>query len=368
MHIVQLLPELNQGGVERGVVELNRELVNRGHQSTVISLGGKQVNSIVQDGGNHYTLDLCSKNPLTFFARASKLRTLLKSIRPDILHARSRVPAWLTWQANKTLKLPFITTVHGFNSVNLYSAIMTKGDLVIYSSNAVKTYILENYRVDSDKLRYVPRGIDLEYFNTDLIDQSWIAQFKDKHNLHNRQIVTTVGRITAWKGQDDFIRAIAQAQKSNSAILGLIVGGVWHGKEDYLEELKNLAISCDAEIIFTGSYSQVREIYALSDLVVSPASTKPETFGRVAAEALAMNTPVIASNHGGSCDIILNKINGLLYQPGSFSEIAKSLEIAEHISFQNMHQHIHKNFSLDVMFKYEMNVYKEALEAHLNSS
>ena len=106
MHIVQLLPELNQGGVERGTVELNRELVKRGHQSSVISLGGEQVSSIMQDGGNHYTLDVGSKNPLNFFTRASKLRKLLQSIDPDILHARSRVPAWLTWQANKNSTFP----------------------------------------------------------------------------------------------------------------------------------------------------------------------------------------------------------------------------------------------------------------------
>ena len=161
----------------------------------------------------------------------------------------------------------------------------------------------------------------MQYFREDLVDSLWVDQFKIKYNLHDRQIATTVGRITPWKGQDDFIRAIGQAQKTNPALIGLIVGGVWHGKETYLKELKTLAASYDAEIIFAGSHSQVREIYALSDLVISPASTKPETFGRVAAEALAMNTPVIASNHGGSCDIVLPKINGLLYTPNDSNEL-----------------------------------------------
>lgn len=362
MHIVQLLPELNQGGVERGTVELNRELIKRGHQSSVISLSGKQVNSIVQDGGNHYTLDVCSKNPLNFFARASKLRKLLKSIDPDILHARSRVPAWLTWQANKKLNLPFITTVHGFNSVNPYSAIMTKGDKIIYGSNAIKEHILKNYLVNPDDLYYVPRGIDMEYFREDLVDQLWIDQFKIKYNLHDRQIATTVGRITPWKGQDDFIRAIGQAQKTNPALIGLIVGGVWHGKESYLEELKTLAASCDAKIIFAGSHSQVREIYALSDLVISSASTKPETFGRVAAEALAMNTPVIASNHGGSCDIVLPKINGLLYTPNDFNEMADTILESESMTFYNMREHIDKNFSIDAMYTCEMDTYRAVLK------
>lgn len=362
MHIVQLLPELNQGGVERGTVELNRELVKLGHQSTVVSAGGKLASVIQDDGGDHITLNLCSKNPFTFFQRSYLLKQVLKKINPDILHARSRIPAWLCWRANNSFNIPVITTVHGFNRVNPYSRIMTQGDLVIYSSLSVKKYILENYGVESHKLRYVPRGIDTEYFNTEQIDQQWITEFKDFHNLHNRQIITTVGRITEWKGHDDFIRAISLAQKSNPRIIALIVGGVWHRKKDYLNELKKLAISCGAEVIFAGSHTHIREIYELSDLVISPASTKPETFGRVAAEALSMNTPVIASNHGGSCDIIINKVNGILYSPKNIQELSHNILSYEHTSFRNMREHIYKNFSLQVMLKLEIDVYTEALK------
>lgn len=117
MHIVQLLPELNQGGVERGTVELSRELVKRGHRSTVISAGGKLAPQIEKDGGRHILLDVCSKNPLTAPRRVHDLRHLISDLRPSVLHARSRVPAWLAWFANKRLRIPFVTTVHGFNSV-----------------------------------------------------------------------------------------------------------------------------------------------------------------------------------------------------------------------------------------------------------
>ena len=368
MHIVQLLPELNQGGVERGTVELNRELVKRGHQSSVISLGGKQVNSIMQDGGNHYTLDVCSKNPLNFFARASKLRKLLQSIEPDILHARSRVPAWLTWQANKKLHLPFITTVHGFNSVNPYSAIMTKGDKIIYGSNAIKQHILKNYPVNPDDLYYVPRGVDTDFFDSKKVDKNWIEKFKDNYQLHERTIISTVGRITPWKGQDDFIRAIADVQKVNPAILGLIVGGVWHDKKDYLKELKELTTTCKAEIVFTGSQSQVREIYALSDVVVSPASTKPETFGRVAAEAMAMNTPVIASAHGGSLDIISDKANGYLFTPQQSAELTEAIHQCLQKPPSQMRTHICTHFSLSNMVSRELEVYHKAAAVHENNT
>lgn len=361
MHIVQLLPELNQGGVERGTIELNRELVKRGHQSSVISLGGKQVNSIVQDGGNHYTLDVCSKNPLTFFLRVSKLRNLLRAIDPDILHARSRVPAWLAWQANKRLQLPFITTVHGFNSVNFYSAIMTKGDCVIYGSNAIKEHILANYPINKNHLYYVPRGVDTDFFNPDKVESNWIEQFKNDYQLHNRTIISTVGRITPWKGQDDFIRAIAEAQKKNPSILGLIVGGVWHGKEAYLEELKRLAYDCKADVIFTGGQTRVREIYSLSDIIISPASTKPETFGRVAAEALAMNTPVIASAHGGSLDIISDKIHGYLFTPQHPTELTQAIHRCLQESPSQMRSHICTHFSLSNMVERELAVCHKAV-------
>jgi glycosyltransferase involved in cell wall biosynthesis len=202
MRIVQLIPELNQGGVERGVIELNRELVKRGHQSIVISAGGKLAPQIDIDGGQHIQLDVCSKNPLTFFTRVLKLKTILLKLQPDILHARSRVPAWLCRFANKTLKIPFVTTVHGFNSVSKYSEIMLKGQRVIYGSSAIKNYVLENYTIDESTMRYVPRGIDMDYFDPAKADQSFIHAFLKEHQLENGLLFTMVGRITEWKGQD----------------------------------------------------------------------------------------------------------------------------------------------------------------------
>ena len=350
MHIVQLLPELNQGGVERGTIELNRELVKRGHISTVISNGGEQAEIIEQDGGYHYTLNISSKNPLTFFQRSWQLRDYLSKIKPDILHARSRVPAWLSWQANKKLQLPFITTVHGFNSVNPYSAIMTKGDLVIYGSTAIKEHILRHYSIDPDKLRYVPRGIDTDYFDPEKVDKKWIDTFKSEHKLLDRKIITTVGRITEWKGQDDFIKAIAQIQKTNPEIIGLIVGGIWHDKKNYFKSLQQLARDLKVDIKFIGSQKNMREIYALSDIVVSAASTKPETFGRVAAEALALNTPVVASAHGGSLDIIQEGVNGYLFPPCNINKLTQQLFNCLQLKEKQMRVSIYNQFSLHSTF------------------
>ena len=359
LHIIQLLPELNQGGVERGTVELSRELIKRGHQSTVISAGGTQATQIEKDGGRHITLDVCSKNPLTLLPRVAKLATELFKLDADILHPRSRVPAWLCHFANRKLKIPCVTTVHGFNSVNKYSEIMTKGERVIYGSAAIKKYVLKNYPVNEQNLRYVPRGIDTEHFNPTTVDQPFIDRFKHQHKLTGKTIITIVGRITEWKGHDTYIRALAEVQKTNPEVVGVVAGGIWHGKNDFFQGLEKLAADLGADIRFVGSQTQVREIYAQSDLVVSAASTKAETFGRTAAEALAMNTPVIASSHGGSLDIIIDGENGLFFEPGNDIELAAKINQALHIKFSNLRKHIENNFSLNRMTEDELAVYRE---------
>ena len=185
MRIVQLLPELNEGGVERGTVELSRELVKLGHESIVISAGGKLQDQIEKEGGKHITFDVCSKNPLTAPLRIFRLRKILKALNPDLLHARSRVPAWLAYLANKKLHLPFVTTVHGFNSVSPYSAIMIKGDKVICVSGAIKSYIQEHYHTADEKITVIPRGIDLEKFNPQNLDQTFIGDFKKSYHLED---------------------------------------------------------------------------------------------------------------------------------------------------------------------------------------
>ncbi len=361
MHVVQLLPELNQGGVERGTVELSRELVNRGHQSTVISAGGELAAQIERDGGRHITLDVCSKNPLSLPLRVHALRSTLRALRPTLVHARSRVPAWLGWFANKRLGLPFVTTVHGFNSIGKYSEIMVKGDRVIYGSSAIKDYILANYTVDETKLRYVPRGIDTHLFDPAKANQDFIREFQDLHSLKKRFVVTIVGRITEWKGHDCFIRALAEVQKTHPEVVGVVAGGVWHDKQDYFDSLVQLVADTGAEIRFTGSQTHVREIYALSNLVVSAASTKPETFGRTAAEALAMDRPVIASAHGGSLDILIDGVNGFLFQPGNHAELSDRILQSLAFDFSDMRPHIVRNFSLEHMTEAELAVYNELL-------
>jgi len=360
MKIVQLLPELNEGGVERGTMELSRELVRLGHESIVISAGGKLQEQIEKDGGKHITFDVCSKNPFTVISRMLKLRKILKELNPDILHARSRVPAWLTYLANKKLQLPFVTTVHGFNSVSPYSAIMAKGDRVICVSGAIKTYIQEHYGTLDEIITVIPRGIDLVKFNPQNTDTDFMAQFSEKYGLKNKLIVTSVGRVTQLKDIETFIAAIAVLKQDHSNVIGLIVGGVREDKQTYFESLKASvkALGVEENIIFTGSQSKVSEIYALSDVVVS-SSKKPESFGRSVAEALALNTPVVATDHGGVLDIIVEGENGFFYPVGDIEALALKISNTRALKFDG-YNYISNHFSLENMVQKTLNVYKKA--------
>ena len=359
MRIVQLLPELNEGGVERGTMELSRELVKLGHESIVISAGGKLEEQIKKDGGSHITFDVCSKNPFTAPFRMIQLREILRDLNPDILHARSRVPAWLTYLANKKLHIPFVTTVHGFNSVSAYSAIMTKGDSVICVSGAIKAYIQKHYHTLEEKITVIPRGIDLEKFNPENIDSEFIRLFKEEYLLTDKFVVTSVGRITQLKDLETFISSIALLKQNHTNIVGLIVGGVREDKQEYFHALEVLVkeLGLDDNVIFTGSQSNVAEIYALSDVVVS-SSKKPESFGRSVAEALALNTPVVATDHGGVLDIIVENENGFFYPVGQSELLAKNIAKCSNLEFDG-YSYINKNFSLGQMVQKTLEVYEK---------
>ena len=361
MRIVQVIPELNEGGVERGVVELNREFVKKGIESFVISAGGKLENQINIDGGNHIKFDVCSKNIFTSFSRVSKLKKLLIEIKPDIIHVRSRVPAWLVHFANKSLQIKVVSTVHGFNSVGFYSSIMQKADAVICVSNSIKEYIQKHYQTAENKITVVARGIDLELFNPKNIDNSFIEDFKKEFDLKDKFIISSVGRVTQLKDYETFIKAILLVKKEIPNVKALIVGGVRSDKEDYLNSLKNLIkeLNLEKNIIFTGSQSKIEQIYALSDVIVS-SSKKPESFGRAVAEAICMNKPVIATNHGGVKDIIIENVNGFFFEVGDDKELAKNILKSRTLKFDG-YGYISNTFSLENMVSKTMTIYRNLM-------
>ena len=362
MHIVQILPELNEGGVERGVVEMNRELVRRGVVSTVISRGGRLAPEIDADGGRHVELDVCGKNMLTFPLRVRRLRRALVEIGPDLVHVRSRLPAWLLRFANTRTGWPVVTTVHGFNSVNPYSRIMTRADRVICVSHAVKAHIQKAYGTPEEKLRVIHRGLDAAVFDPARLDLAFIERFRREQGLIGRFVVTSVGRITPLKDYETFIRAVAAARLKTPEIVGLIVGGARADRRGYENRLVALAAElgvADA-IRFAGSQRKIAEIDHLSDVVVS-CSRKPESFGRSLVEALAMETPVIATRHGGAVEIVREGIDGYLFDPGDVAALAKAIGTVRRRTFVNLRADALTRFAMEKMVERTLAVYQEAL-------
>jgi glycosyltransferase involved in cell wall biosynthesis len=362
MHIVHLLPELHQGGVETVVLCLNRELVRDGHQSTVISAGGQWAAQVEADGGSHIDFDVCSKNPLTFFTRVRKLRTIFSKLSPDLLHAHSRVPAWLTWFANKRLRIPWVTTVHGFNSVSRYSRIMAQGDRVICVSHPVKAFIQHHYGTAGEHISVIHPGLDPAKFDPEKVDSTAVAALKTRFNLDGCFVVSSIGRITGLKDYETFIRAVGQAAKNNPNLRGLIVGHVRADKQDYYEALKALIaeLNLDGVVHIATDLTDMPAIYSASDLVVS-CSKKPESFGLTLIEALAMNTPVIATRHGGPLDIIREGIDGFFFEPGHAEELAPLLIPATTLDTSQLRTNALSRFSEKQMTQDTIDTYCEVI-------
>ena len=311
MKVLQILPELESGGVERGTLELGAFLVEQGHESLVISNGGKMVSDLESAGSRHLVLPVHKKSPLSLRVIPALRRILLEE-RPDILHLRSRVPAWLAWMSYRSLPLNqrprLVSTVHGFYSVNAYSRIMTCGQRVICVSEAIRDYVLRNYRgVPEERLSVIPRGIEpSEYhvgFEADTTWRDrWYAEFPE---TRDRRWIVLPGRLSQLKGQAEFIELFARISRQVPDVHGLIVGGAHPRKRAYAEELRNRVaeLGLGDRLSLTGQRSDLREILSCSSLVLS-LSRQPESFGRTVLEPLALGIPVIGFSDGGVGEIL----------------------------------------------------------------
>jgi len=310
--ILQILPELDCGGVERGTLEVAAELVKRGHRSIVISGSGQMVEQLVSEGSEHIDLPVGKKSIFSAIRLVPKLQKFFSEEKIDVIHARSRLPAWLAYLAWKKLdvnKRPkFMTTVHGPYTVNRYSKIMVSGERIIAISKYIKKYILENYPdVNENKIEIIHRGISKEKFPYGFKpSEDWLKNWQYMHpHLFNKFIITLPGRITRWKGHNDFIEIITDAINAGLNVHGLIAGGTDPGKDSYQKELQTLIKSKDMKDHFTflGQRNDMKEIMSVSNIVLSLAKT-PEAFGRTALEALSLGVPVIAYDHGGAAEVL----------------------------------------------------------------
>ncbi len=311
LSVVQLLPALNGGGVERGTLEVARELVKRGHRSIVISAGGRLVPELVNAGSEHLAWPLGVKSPLTL-RWVWPLRRWLTEQHIDILHVRSRLPAWIGWLAwrgmNPATRPRFVTTVHGLYSVSRYSAIMTRGERVIAVSQTIHDYLRRHYPdLPPERIEVIPRGVNPAEFPCGYQPSAtWLDAWRQQYpQLQNALILTLPGRLSRLKGHEDFIELISRLRQRGLPVYGLIVGGEEPGRQRYAAALRERVRTrgLSEALLFTGHRSDMREIYAVSTLVLS-LSAQPESFGRTALEALSLGTPVVGYNHGGIGEIL----------------------------------------------------------------
>ncbi|RBW48138.1 glycosyltransferase family 4 protein [Marinobacter sp. F3R11] len=364
MRILQALPALYSGGVERGTVEFASDLVRHGHESFVVSNGGPLAKRLQEQGSTHIQMPIHRKSPASF-GQILPMRKLIRDLQPDIIHVRSRMPAWIVRLAWKGLPMhqrpAIVSTFHGMYSVNPYSAIMAKSDHVIAVSNCVRDYVLRNFQVPEQNLTVIQRGVDVDYFQHRALSTVWqqalVTQFPE---LENKHILMMPGRISRWKGQLQFLEAMAEITREKPDCHGIIVGGAEPGKEHFMEELEQhrARLGLAHKVTFLGQRDDMAELYLFSDLVCHM-STKPEPFGRTVTEALSSGTPVVAFNRGGAAETLQACFRDGLVTPDDtheFAQVALRLLNAETSNIE-----IPFRFRLQAQTESTLEVYRKVL-------
>lgn len=310
--VVQLLPALESGGVERSTLEISQALVDAGHRAIVVSAGGRLLSALQKTGAEHITLDIGRKSLFTF-RHLPTLRKLLVLEHADIVHARSRLPAWLGWKAVQgiagTQRPHFVTTMHGLNSPGRYSAVMTYGERVICVSDTVRGYLLQHYpQTDADKLRVIPRGIDTAQFpRVAHPERTLRSEFARQYPqlAGEAPLLLLPGRGTRLKGHIDALRLLAGLRRDGSDARLWLPGAREAGREDYIAEMEAEAakLGIAEAAAFTAATSRIADAYAACDLVLQ-LSRKPESFGRTVIEALSVGRPVLGWAHGGVGELL----------------------------------------------------------------
>jgi glycosyltransferase involved in cell wall biosynthesis len=370
--VLQVLPSLTTGGVERGTVDIAAALTGAGLRAIVVSAGGPMEHDIERVGGEHITLPVDSKNPLVIRKNIAALAKVIRSRRIGLVHARSRAPAWSARSAAQRCGVPFMTTFHGTYNFNnpakkAYNAIMAKGERVIAISEFIGRHIVENYDTPEGRVRVIPRGIDIDTFNPDAVSPERMIQLSQSWRLpDDAPVIMLPGRLTRWKGQSVLIEA---ARRLGRADVRVLLVGDDQGRTGYRDELEAQIARIGAEgiIHLTGPCRDMSAAYMLANVVVST-STDPEAFGRVAAEAHAMGRPVIASDHGGARETVISGETGWLVPPGDADALAQALRTALTMTSEDRDTvaqraiaHVRKNFTKQKMCAATLDIYAELL-------
>ena len=326
--IIQMLPELEEGGVEGETVDFALFLARQGHNSIVISGGGRLVRQLEEGGCHHILWPYIGEKNFRCLPYIGKLKRFLRDEQADILHLRSRLPAWVGYLAWKSLppgqRPGLVTTFHGFYSVNAYSAIMTKGQLVIAVSRVIADHIKKNYQLDASRIRLVHGGFDTKFFNPQAVAPERLEALRRLWRIGNEPLILLPGRLTRLKGHEVFIDSLALLR--NQPFLALCVGGI-DEKSSFTQELRDRiqSLGLADRVRLVGYCHDMPAALMLADLVVSASSAEPESFGKVVVEAMAMGTPVIATAHGGSLETVVDGETGWLVPPGDPPAMAQAI-------------------------------------------
>lgn len=375
--VMQVLPSLGAGGggVERGTVEIAGALTGAGWRSIVVSSGGPMVREVERAGATHIELPVQSKNPFVIRGNTDRLARLAAEHNVDVIHARSRAPAWSALSAARRSGAHFVTTVHGpygfgLPLKRLYNSVMTRGERVIAISEFIRRYILENYKkVDPHHIRLIHRGVNTDIFDPAQVSAARVIQLSEQWRLPDGvPTVMLPGRLTRWKGHHVLLEALARL--GDRPVRCLIVGGE-QGRAAYRRELESLVhkLGLDSSVHLVGECRDMAAAYKIADVVVS-ASTEPEAFGRVVAEAQAMGKPVIAPNHGAAPEIIVPDVTGWLVPPENPAALAEALEFALDLDTVEREtlarkaiRRVHENFTRTRMCEATLDVYRELVGA-----
>lgn len=358
MNVLQILPELKSGGVERGTVDLAKFLKEKGHKAVVVSAGGPLVGDLTAAGVVHYTLPVHKKSPFAIFRSVNALVKIVKREQIDILHARSRVPALVAYWVSRKTHVPFITTCHGFYSKHPLSAVMGWGKFVIVASHVIGRRMRDDFGVPHNKIRMIPRGVNLNEFKT--------KETQDP-TLKKEPVIGIVGRLTPIKGHPLFLKAMARVVRVMPSVKIRIIGDA--PKPQYKEELMLLTrrLGLSHAVEFLGTRYDIPELLSGMSVLAVP-SVGEEAFGRVVIEAGACGVPVVATRIGGLVDIIQHEKEGLLVPADDPKMLAdavirllKEPALAESLAV-SLKRKVEAEFNLELMFQKTLEVYEEALK------
>ncbi|WP_209010937.1 glycosyltransferase family 4 protein [Labrenzia sp. PHM005] len=381
--VLQVIPDLNSGGAERTTVDIARALVDAGGKALVASQGGQMVRDLEDVGAVHFTLPVKSKNPVTLWKNAGLLAGLIKEQNVDIIHARSRAPAWSSLFAARRTHIPFVTTYHGsYNQTNivkgLYNSIMARGDAVIANSNYIANLITERHPFARDRITVIHRGSDLKGLAPENVSALRRQALKDSWGVPTgRPIVLNMARLTYWKGQKVLIEAMGALKASgNSAPIAILAGDA-QGRESYVAELKKLIADWNLQdqVRLVGHCADVPAAMALADVSVV-ASIEPEAFGRAAVEAQAARVPVIVSDLGAVPETVLappdvteKERTGWRVPPGDSDALAAAIQTTldqtpeDRLALTGRGLvHASENFTVETMCAKTLDVYREVLK------